>query len=456
MGESNQERFEGLKRFQRPAGEETDVPTPGVAYALPVQPQVASAAAPRPTDVPAAVRWESTWEQPHDGTAIVTRRMARALDAAGIPVFLPPSGGWMRGQIDAGVRAEVETFLDRTPRTLPVQLVHLVPSEQRLRSALYPSASFEFDQEGAESRHRRMILFSVWEQLPEMSWKQAPMAVYLRKFAAHIVPCEMNAELLRRAGVAPEKIHVIAHPFDPWEAEALQRPRPPRAPGGTRFYTVGKWEPRKDPMRLLRAFLRASWNACGLHGKEPAPRLLVVTSDWWQQGGYPRVSEALEAACAQIGVPLTWGKSTVTFQTEPVPSMVPVHRENDVFVTSTCGEAWGMPAFDAVVAGNLVLGPRWGGLAEYLPERGELPYALEDVHPSYALPLGRVKGKWARVDEYALEDRMKRMLLGLESTEGEPYSEENFSRQDPMVVGQKIRRVVESVVGADYPWRGVL
>ena len=454
--QANAEKFHALPTFARPAHEEHDVPMPGAPLRLPHEPQIARPAAPRATDVPAALRWESNWEQPYDGTAIITRRMANTLDAAGIPVFLPPSGGRMRSEIDDKVRKEIETLLERTPRSMPVQLFHVVPSQMKLQSVLYPSASFQFDQAGAEMRHPRMILFSVWEQTPRGSWKTAPMAVYLRKFAAHIVPCQMNKEVLLHAGVKEEKIHVIHHPFDNHEASALQaRQRHIGPMDHVLFYSIGKWEPRKDPMTVLRAFLRAS-SAIGEGnlGKLSRGHLTFYTSDWWQQAGYPRVDEALPAACQQLGYDLERAKALVTFVTKPQPSMVPVHQGNDVFVTASCGEAWGMPAFDAVVKGNLTLAPKWGGFAEYLPDAGALPFTLEEAHPAYHMGFGREKGMWARVDEAALTKRMVALMKGTESRKGTPYSEQNFERQNPIAVGKQIRAVVEQIVGKDYPWRG--
>lgn len=453
--QANAAAFEALPSFRRPAHEEHDVPLPGAPLRLPHEPQVARAAAPRATDVPAAVRWEGSWDQPYDGTAIITRRMANCLDEAGIPVFLPAAGGRMRSEIDDRVLKEIEPLLDRTPRSMPVQLFHLVPSQMKLQSVLYPSSSLEFDQAGAEVRHPRMILFSVWEQWTRGPWNKTPMAVLLRKFAAHIVPCDMNRELLLHAGVPAEKIHVIHHPFDNHEAAALQKRQRHIGPmDHVLFYSIGKWEPRKDPMTVLRAFLRAS-SAMGEGnlGKLSHGHLTFYTSDWWQQAGYPRVDEALPAACQQLGYDLQRAKAIVTFVTKPQPSMVPAHEGNDVFVTASCGEAWGMPAFDAVVKGNLTLAPKWGGFAEYLPDAGALPYTLEEAHPAYAQPFGREKGLWARVDEGALAKRMVALMKGTEPRTGTPYSEENFARQNPIAVGKQLRAVVDQVVGKDYPWR---
>ena len=415
---------------------------------IPLEPQVAPAAAPSTTDVPAAVRWVGSWEQAHDGTAIITRRMARALDAAGLPVFLPGAGFWTREQIEPAVMAEVDALVARTPRALPAQIHHIVPHEPRLRAALYPGRSLEKDQEGAESRHATMALFSVWEQIPDREWRFSAMAIYLRKFARHIVPCEMNRKVLQLAGVRDDRIHVIPHPYDTHEAEALMD-RPARAPGPVRFYSIGKWEPRKDPMTLIRAFLCAMSLVAE---PEKKGHLTLYTSDWWRGGDYPRPAEALAKACELLGMTsrLREAQRWVTIDTRPHASLVPEHHRNDVYVTASHGEAWGMPAHDAVVAGNLVLAPGWGGFEAFVPEAGHLPYRLVQAHPRYAHPWDTT-GLWAHVDEQVLAERLHAILEEPSLAARVPFSEESAAAQSPEAVGQALREVVERMVGP-YNW----
>lgn len=439
----------GFERFATDSMEDI----PRSVYQLPAEPYASAPAAPSPTDIRSAVRWLGQWAQPFDGTAIITRRYANALDKAGLPVFLPSAGGWFVNDLNDAVYLEVRTMLGRTPRSMPITVHHLVPTEQGLVAALYPGSSFEFDQEGAERNHERTVLLSVWEQIPSDRWDRAPMAVLLRKFAAHIVPCEDNAALLRLAGVPSEKIHVIAHPFDTAETAALQAPRPKRDPAEKiRFYSIGKWEPRKDPFKVLKAFLRAVKEADG--AQLETSTLTFYTSDWWQRDSYPRVHEAIRRACLEVDFSETVAARYVTMVTEPQPSMVPVHRAHDVFVTASHGEAWGMPAFDAVLAGNKLLAPRWGGFKAFLPPETEgLPFTMAPVMPYYAHRFGTKKALWADVDERALTARMVAIMRGEETFEGVPYSEENFRQQNPLAVGRQMRQALEAIVGPAYPWR---
>ncbi len=426
----------------------------------PETPVVAQAAAPHVFEVKAALRWIAAWKQPHDGTSIVTRRMAVALDLAGIPVFLPPTGNFMRWDLDPGVLGEIDTLYTRYAPTQPVTLHHLIPSESGLRHALYPATSYQHDSEEAEATHPRRILFSVWEQEPSKGWETSEMARLLQRFGAHIVPCAHNAKVLLAAGVAPEKIHVIPHPYSEADAAALDawpaRKSSPYAPYS--FYTMGKWEPRKRPYETIVAFLRAYlWL---MHNRadrrRPLPTLTVYTSPFWGGTDYPAINEAIDLAAAEADMTPAEARLAVSIDERKVKSTLGRHMAHDCYVTASHGEAWGMPAHDAALAGRPILAPNYGGLAafvehpSFLPEG--LPYKLGPVHPGYALPMGTgVKALWAYVDYGALQQAFVDAYE--HDLREQPFSEKNFMAQHPSQVGKQIRAVVEGILGPGYAWR---
>ncbi len=426
------------------------------APTMPSDPVVAQASGRSPHEVRAAVRWVAGWKDPYDGTAIVTRRMALALDAAGRPVFLPPAGLQMRYAIDPLVLHEVEKLYERQPRSQPIHFHHLVPSETGVRAALYPSTTMDQDPEGAEQMHRRKILFSVWEQMPSSSWASSVTAIMLQKFAAHIVPCEHNAEVLRRAGVPAEKITVIHHPFDEREADALSAPRDRNVNRTVpyRFYTMGKWEPRKDQVGVMRAFLRAfvARGGWGVVSDAPQPTLNVITSPWWEGKGYPKLEEAIAYAAATENVPLAVAKALIRVDTKRRESMVDVHRHHDCFVSASHGEAWGMPAHDACIAGNLLLVPHYAGFAEFAKGHPPVPFREGPVDFSdYAFKFQPAKPTWAHVDVDVLAQMMSDAAFERPAPPSY-FDGDNFARQNPVEVGQQLRRVIDHVIGDGYAW----
>lgn len=423
-------------------------------------PEVAVASARKPTDVRAAVQWNGSWKQPFDGTAIITRRYANALDQSGIPVFMPASGSYSRLAVDRIVTDEVETLIDRTPLSQPVHLHHLVPTEASLRAALYPGNSAEMDPEGAEERHRRKILLSVWEQMPIGDWRGAWVAQLLCKFAHHIVPCSHNAEVLRRAGVPDDKITIIHHPFSVEDAHALSEGKGSHEPDPAhyRFYTMGKWEPRKQALAVMVAFLR-TWRA--LRGVAGAPRitLTVVAAPWYTPPRdaarmglrpYPALEDAIARASEDAGVHVEIARELITIDSGKRASQVEFHVAHDCFVTASHGEAWGMPCHDAVLAENHVLAPKWGGFEAYLPGEG-LPFRMVPIRRDNLYLYGSQKAEWAEVIPEALVEAMT--SAAVHRTRGVPFSNENFDRQNPAAVGKQLRAVVEKVIGPGYAWR---
>jgi len=416
---------------------------------IPTEPVVAARSLPSPHEVRAAVRWMASWKEPHDGTSIVTRRMLRALNAAGRPVFLPPAGLQMRYAIDPLVLHEVEEMYERIPLSQPIHFHHLVPSEIGIRAALYPSNTADKDPEGAERMHGRKILFSVWEQMPSSGWSTSVTALMLAKFAHHVVPCAHNAEVLRRAGVPSEKITVIHHPFEEREAEALSAPRDPNDDARTpyRFYTQGKWEPRKDPITVIRAFLRAFGNDASV----PAT-LRVLTSPWWTGKKYPQPDAAIRFAAIAEGVAVPRAEELVTIDTNKYESMVDIHRAHDCYVSASHGEAWGMPAHDACIAGNLLLVPHYGGFAEFAKGHPAVPFTVGPVDFDYAFKFSPAKPTWAHV---SVDDLAMSMLSAASNRPTPPsyFDGDNFARQNPVEVGLQLRRVVDNVIGPGYAWR---
>lgn len=429
-------------------------------HGLTASPVVAPEAAALPTDVRAAVQWNGSWKQPFDGTAIITRRYANALDQSGIPVFMPASGAYSRLSVDRLVTAEIQTLIDRTPRSQPIHLHHLVPTEASLRAALYPGVSGEMDPEGAEERHRRKILLSVWEQMPIGEWRSAWVAQLLNKFAHHIVPCAHNAEVLRRAGVPDAKISIIHHPFSVDDAHALEEGKREHTPDPDhyRFYTMGKWEPRKQALAVMTAFLRA-WKA--LRGVALAPRisLTVVAAPWYTpprdaerlgHRPYPALGNAIARAAEDAGVHPEVAHELITIDSEKRASQVGIHVAHDCFVTASHGEAWGMPCHDAVLAGNYVLAPKWGGFEAYVPGPG-LPFRMTPIRRDNLYLYGSQKAEWAEVIPEAMTQAL--VQAALQRTRGPAFSDENFERQNPVAVGKQLRAVVEQVIGKGYQWR---
>jgi glycosyltransferase involved in cell wall biosynthesis len=194
------------------------------------------------------------------------------------------------------------------------------------------------------------------------TWETSPFpkehALPLGAFDAVVVPSDFCALEIGTAlrehlayATAPQ-IHVIPHCFDETFWPALETPMrtPARA---CRFYTVGAWGERKNPIGVLRAYLHA-------FSKRDNVELSMFID---------KVDlDELRSVIARAGIPPA--ELPALSVPEPRPytedELVGIHADGDCFVSATRGEGWGLGLFEAAVMGRYVIAPDWGGQADFL------------------------------------------------------------------------------------------
>lgn len=141
---------------------------------------------------------------------------------------------------------------------------------------------------------------------------------------------------------------VIPHAFD----ESLWRPdvRSPPPVGPYRFYYVGAWTRRKNVDGLIHAYVRAFTSRADV--------MLTI-----QSAGAAR--SAAEIALLSTGV-LMDAAPRVEYRPQRCDNIAELHASSHCFVTATRGEAWNLPAFDALLHGNHIIAPCFTGSDDFL------------------------------------------------------------------------------------------
>jgi len=217
--------------------------------------------------------------------------------------------------------------------------------------------------------------------------------------------CKANADSLIASGIHPSKVRIAPVPFFNDDPLLGLRGRP-RKPGPPRFYHIGKWEPRKSQDRIILAFLRAF---------KPVQAQLIVRSSplrtpivGYPQGPLEAVAAALEDAdVKKNGWTVATVKQAVEIITEPLSdaAIVQLHAFGDVYVTLSKGEGFDMPAFDAKLAGNMMIYTSSGGPQDFADEHD---YSIK---PSGLLPCHSFYG-WeedAKYLDFLVEDAVVAM-----------------------------------------------
>jgi glycosyltransferase involved in cell wall biosynthesis len=152
----------------------------------------------------------------------------------------------------------------------------------------------------------------------------------------------------------------IPHTFDPadwaWPAKRRDRSAPLKTIGpadALRFYWMGAPSARKNPQGVLSAF-------CSRFAGGDEKVALVFHAKL--------APEAWAAMMAASGAPPAWLLEHVFLSRRDLDEIeVPrFHREHDVFVTASRGEAWNLPAFEAALSGNWVIAPMGQGSDAFL------------------------------------------------------------------------------------------
>lgn len=191
----------------------------------------------------------------------------------------------------------------------------------------------------------KLVAYTTWEALsapPDL------VSALIAGFDQVWVPSWATAAAFKADKPGGESVHVLPHCFD----ESVYRPLASGNGFVYRFYWIGAWTARKNPSGLIRAF------ALAFGPGDPVE--LVLHSP-----GCPPDSFAL--ALAQTGLDQSdLPRIALSNRHVSADTVARMHVEADCFVTAARGEAWNLPAFDAMLAGRHVIAQRGLGSDDFL------------------------------------------------------------------------------------------
>lgn len=262
--------------------------------------------------------------------------MVEALAAAGADVEVRPLG-------PASSRASTARFYRHDAElTMPdVVIVHTLPLDIGRAIGALPSEVLELPH----------VAYTTWEAL------QVPPAVVrsVREADALWVPSEVTRHAFENA-TRDLQVRVMPHAYDESRDYEYTGERPERP---FTFYYVGAWTARKNPGGLIRAF-------CSEFTRGDDVQLLL------QCRGVSR--EMLAGALAATGLPQDeCPRVQISGKDLSEPELWGLHGAmGDVFVSATRGEAWNLPAFEAMLARRHVIVPAGQGSNDFLDDTSAL------------------------------------------------------------------------------------
>ncbi len=221
------------------------------------------------------------------------------------------------------------------------------------------------------------------------------------------VPSSANRVAFLTIGADQPNTKLVPHCFD---ESTLESRRGAVEPGGPfRFYYVGAWTARKNPAALVRAFVHA-------FGRSRDVELVLQCT-----GASPNAINMVAASTGLAADDLRSIRPNVAARTDE--QILELHQRADCFVSASRGEAWNLPAFDAMLAGRHVITTRGLGSDDYLRDTNatlisaapgivQVDVRMTDPANSTALQVIGAQGltsreQWLEPDLVQLADQMK-------------------------------------------------
>jgi glycosyltransferase involved in cell wall biosynthesis len=257
----------------------------------------------------------------------------------------------------------------------------------------------------ATARPERWVLVVhdlAFERFPDTAphidgrWRRR-FAEALARCAAVVVPSRATAaDLAELHGVGPERVHVVPHGIrseafapPPDAAERARRVRERFGIGGGYVLFVGGIEPRKNLVRLVRAFASAATDAWLVLAGGPVR---------W----HPRAAAELDAEVARLPAPVRARVVRTGYLRDE--DRLPLLWGAELLAYPSLAEGFGLPVLEAFAAGVPVLCSRASSLPEVAGEAALLVDPLDEGAIAEAIErlLGD-QGLRARLREAGLE-----------------------------------------------------
>lgn len=152
-------------------------------------------------------------------------------------------------------------------------------------------------------------------------------------------------------------------------------PAPP-PPGPFRFLSVFQWTARKNPVALIRAY------AAAFDGSTDTVLTLKIHrhSDPAQNRTFAQ--NAVNAVLARCKPRKSIPRIEVATDFFSSAQMRQLHADSHAYVSLAHAEGWGLPAWEATLAGKPVIHTGWSAPMEFVHEQGRLRFNLS---PSYGM-----------------------------------------------------------------------
>jgi len=262
----------------------------------------------------------------------------------------------------------------------------------------------------------------------ERGYIEPQLAADLNRLDGVWAQCKANRDVLIQHGVS--NVTLIFHPY--FDTDPHLKIPPPKE--SRRFYWIGRFELRKAPDNLVRAFMRAFVPSDGC--------TLTLKMSMYNFEPYAEPEDIIEEEARLNPKWSSWQDSIKIIRGRLTrEEMVQLHANNDIYASASRGEGLDLPSFAAKLSGRQLVLTDSGGPKDFMNDGDLLVPATRTIpaDPIYTW------GEGATYNDYKLED----LISALQNAHA---SQPRGSRVPPEFraenVGKTFREWVGSLIGA--------
>lgn len=186
-----------------------------------------------------------------------------------------------------------------------------------------------------------------------------------------IVPCRFNAAVLTNCGV--RKPVCVCHPvFDTSVYNKdYQKLDIPELKDKVVYYNICQFTAKKGIDVLLKSYFRAFVDI----PDEPILVLKVYINMVNRQNEINYVKHTINQVKQGMALPTNqWPPVYIITEVMSDEDIYRLHKTGDVYVSSSRGEGWGVPQFESMAMGNVLVSHSWGGLNDFVNRDNAIVY----------------------------------------------------------------------------------
>lgn len=186
-----------------------------------------------------------------------------------------------------------------------------------------------------------------------------------------MVPCRFNAEVIGQCGVS-KPIVLCPPPFDmDIYRKSYSKLKIPKSDGRVIYYNICQISAKKGIDALLKAYFRAFYNV--------PQKVMLVLKSYINMVNRNNEVAAIKSMIQNIkdGLRMPIQEYPPVYIIDDIlndEDIYRLHTTGDVYVCTSRGEGWGIPPFEAMAMGKLVISNNWGGLADFVTQHNAIVY----------------------------------------------------------------------------------